>query len=414
MAALAGPCADASRLCHSSALVAAALDELSAQAAFAKHRLSELHTMLHRAIDSRIAELDSLLSAAVSSKSHALESQLVGIDGALERLQANHAQTEASMGCSHDGAVPETQPVVLPDICVEADTAQILDVLSSFGGIIAPPVVTARDVALVPPPVAARPGSTINLALRLGDNYPQQGKHGTVIALASLENALHIEAILLPPQEALLSGVEGAEHAVEAVLPALVSRDAARPGVVIALPIPPDAVVGSTVAIRRLHVAGRAVASDTIRIGIIKSRRFWRIRFIESSPTGWEAYLSNLVFHSPNGNPIAAQVVKCWSRVEIDTYDGVTKLHPEFALRRTTSHDGAYRTMYSPGMNGDFVAVELATAEDVSGVSFDQFAGAGNAVTIIALEGSVDGDDWLEILRSPVPHGARFHAAVAA
>jgi hypothetical protein len=102
-------------------------------------------------------------------------------------------------------------------------------------------------------------------------------------------------------------------------------------------------MVGSTVEIRRLEVAGRAVASDTVRIDIIKSRRFWRIRFVESSPTGWEAYLSNLVFHGPKGNPVAAPVVRCWSRVEIDTYDGVTRLHPEFALRRTTSHEGAYQ-----------------------------------------------------------------------
>ena len=392
-------------MCTISKAVNSTLEELNANYVVALANLSELRKVLHVAIDTRISELELSLSAAMSSKSTLLESQLIAVDKTLEIFRTTDGDPSRRCEFETQAMSLQTRPVTLPDIFVETNSPELLKAIGCFGAVIAPPAVLANDVLLLPPPASVRPGATISLTLRLGDSYPPQGSgDGTAIALTSLKNRLHVEAVLVPPE--LTSSRD--QLLAAAKLPLCLSINAPSHAVEISVPVPLDATLGSLVKIRSLEVAGHGINADGVCIIVERERRFWRVCFTESSETGWEAYVSNLSFLGPRGIRVATPIVRCWSRVQIDPFDSVTRLRPELALRRTNSHEGAYRTMYSPGINRDFIAVELVSPEDICGVAFDQFAGPGNAITFITLEGSVDGEDWHEVLRSPVRSGIGF------
>ena len=196
-----------------------ALQTVTESSEAARVLLRETQASLHAAIDARCVELVANINSAEASKSAALERELVAVDAALERWQAESlavrealsSLSDADLEAQHESLSSrlgdlESQLHALPPAVVEPPFVGLLGVatallssISSFGRVLAPIPITAADLSLEGVPERVRLGSTLHLCLTLGKRHADQSAEELDMSLVRLARATQVEASLEGP-----------------------------------------------------------------------------------------------------------------------------------------------------------------------------------------------------------------------
>lgn len=199
--------------------------------------LRRIFSAMHAALDVRREELDASVSAAEAFKVTALESELVAVDTALERLQRTRKSVRDVVATRSDNELvaqhaflssllddSEAQLRALPTAVVEpphvglvAEEPALLTVIACFGRVVAPLSITAADLAIEGVPSVVNHGKSLLLHLALGARHLSQSVEELDVSLHLLALSTSVDAVL-----------QGSTSSTELSLPATLSPDSAH------------------------------------------------------------------------------------------------------------------------------------------------------------------------------------------
>ena len=201
-------------LAHLGQAIEAALKATAESAEAAQEHLRFTRSALHAAVDARCDVLGVSIASAQASKAASLECELVAVDTALGRWQAESAAMREAVSSLSDADLVMQQSTVfshLDDLEVQlqtlstavveppyvgllADAAALLSSIAGFGRVLAPLSITAADLSLEGMPSRVRLGNPLRLHLSLGTRHAAQCAEELEVSLCMLATATHVEA----------------------------------------------------------------------------------------------------------------------------------------------------------------------------------------------------------------------------
>ena len=246
--------------------ISSALQAVAESAETSRSQLFETRAALHAAIDLRCDELATTIESSEASKAASLERELVAVDAALERWQAESgsvceavsslSQTDLELqltALSSRLDDMESQLHALPTDVVEppivgllVDAATLLSSIAGFGHVLAPLSITSGDLTAEGVPTRVRPGTSQDLRLSLGARHASQSAEELEFSLGRLARVSRVEVALDNPN--------GDYQSLQVTL----APDTVRRGLRVTFTVPLSACE-SSLRIGSIDVAGQAI-----------------------------------------------------------------------------------------------------------------------------------------------------------